>query len=782
MSDRKEAIIRIELLSDLCVGSGYSYAGIVDSDVCCDQYGIPYIPAKRLRGCLRETLESCLYTIYPEKAEQFFGEAGANKVSDFTIGNARIENYDALRDEICTKRSHENGSFYGTQEILERFTHVLGQTAIDANGTAKANSLRYTRAINQYSPLTEERKQLVFEAPVTYLMKDKEMLENIVKGTRHIGLKRNRGLGWVQCELKDIKNDNSTGKNAEDDEKPANETGRSHVLQTQNVCGEQRAAAQTGNRSRLRVRIRNMDPLVLSSLSENESERYLSGQAMLGALAGRYVEIKGDPGKKKAEEKEDEWEKRKAEFNDLFLNGETIFSNLYPCDRDRIYYPAPVYINRLKKTKKLVNVLQKNLPTDCADQDYNPGDGNQPKKLKGQFVSLLGTKASVSEVEREIVYHHSLHKKNVQGKDGILYDLEVITANQTFEGFIEGEDSRVMVLKELIEKGDLYLGKSKTSQYGRCSVSCEKMETGEAERIVFHRGQQIVVTFLSDAILLSKKGEYTVYLDEIREIVREELHIPADLVEPQDGADQECYLSNVQTTMATGYLSVWNLRRSAAPAIQAGSCLVYRLSGDYCPSSEFIGERNLEGYGQIRIDCAKEMSYSGLTEEKQEGAASIDNPPTGASGELKNLMQEPLLNRWMEAAAFSYLSSGAARSRITNSALSRITMMLRESLEENRDNPQGALDEFAKRVNSIKSTSVKKEGQQILQMVAVKENSKWSINLAHQTKNASTEQNVLKEMESLGYSQGEVEGMINARWGSYLMVVLTVQKYLGGDR
>ena len=39
--------IRIELLSDLCTYSGETYNSLVDMDVIYDEYGIPYIPAKR---------------------------------------------------------------------------------------------------------------------------------------------------------------------------------------------------------------------------------------------------------------------------------------------------------------------------------------------------------------------------------------------------------------------------------------------------------------------------------------------------------------------------------------------------------------------------------------------------------------------------------------------------------------------------------------------------------------------------------------------------------------
>ncbi len=74
--NKKKGEIRITLKSDLCAGSGYSYAGIVDSDACYDTCGLPYIPAKRLKGCLREAAK--MIGISPEQEERIFGKAGQN--------------------------------------------------------------------------------------------------------------------------------------------------------------------------------------------------------------------------------------------------------------------------------------------------------------------------------------------------------------------------------------------------------------------------------------------------------------------------------------------------------------------------------------------------------------------------------------------------------------------------------------------------------------------------------------------------------------------------------
>ena len=81
MMKHKKATITITLKSDLSVASGYSYAGLVDSDVCYDDYGIPYIPGRRLKGCFRKTAETVLYAcMNDEQIAAVFGNRGSNQV------------------------------------------------------------------------------------------------------------------------------------------------------------------------------------------------------------------------------------------------------------------------------------------------------------------------------------------------------------------------------------------------------------------------------------------------------------------------------------------------------------------------------------------------------------------------------------------------------------------------------------------------------------------------------------------------------------------------------
>ena len=73
--------IVVELKSDLMTGSGSGFAGVVDSDIEYELYGLPFIPAKRLKGCLRECAEEIKDSDskYQAAFDKLFGKPGRER-------------------------------------------------------------------------------------------------------------------------------------------------------------------------------------------------------------------------------------------------------------------------------------------------------------------------------------------------------------------------------------------------------------------------------------------------------------------------------------------------------------------------------------------------------------------------------------------------------------------------------------------------------------------------------------------------------------------------------
>ena len=195
--NRKKAVLKIILKSDLCVASGYAFMGSIDSDVCYNENGIPYIPGRRLKGCLRDAGE----LIGISNIETIFGAGGDNKIRGVWIDNAYPEGFEQLNFELTEVKLTDSpyAKYLTQQKVLEYYTRIVSNTQIEEEtGTAKKNSLRYTRVVNQFLPQKEE--PMCFFAKIEFDC-DKEQLENTVKALRHIGLNRNRGFGNIECQF-----------------------------------------------------------------------------------------------------------------------------------------------------------------------------------------------------------------------------------------------------------------------------------------------------------------------------------------------------------------------------------------------------------------------------------------------------------------------------------------------------------------------------------------------------------------------------------------------------
>lgn len=181
----------ITLQSDLCAADGDGFASTIDSDIVTDRKGIPFIPARRLKGCL---LEAANY-IGASHIEQIFGVTRAMTSGSLHIANAQIRDYAAFAAE-ADKRG------LSPKEITEYFTSRITSTAIGEDGSVKDNTLRFLRAVSAKTPWDQE-EPLTFYADVELDAAYAEEFRRICRALRHIGYKRTRGFGNVLCRLEE---------------------------------------------------------------------------------------------------------------------------------------------------------------------------------------------------------------------------------------------------------------------------------------------------------------------------------------------------------------------------------------------------------------------------------------------------------------------------------------------------------------------------------------------------------------------------------------------------
>jgi CRISPR-associated protein Csx10 len=205
-------LIKLTFKSDALPGSGEGFGSVIDQDVVFDELGIPYIPAKRIKGLLRESYEEVCQVLrdsgsaFCVEPASLFGEPGQQSESPVYFSNLFVENYKNIKN-MLKKLSLIYPLIFNQESIIEAFTYLRQQTAIDQiTGTALPHSLRTIRVL---------KKGITF---VGDLKIDKDILgKNInnnyinliyclalaCKNLKRMGTKRTRGFGELDCFLAD---------------------------------------------------------------------------------------------------------------------------------------------------------------------------------------------------------------------------------------------------------------------------------------------------------------------------------------------------------------------------------------------------------------------------------------------------------------------------------------------------------------------------------------------------------------------------------------------------
>ena len=204
--------LKFKLLSDATFGRGDGLAGVVDAEVQHDEYGLPYMSGKTLKGLLGAECAEILFALqqsqkpeamaeWRKMAARLFGGpgSGATEAGVMHVGDARLPR--SLRAEIAEEFAGIPPAKRGLRqrEMLESLTALRRQTAMDAvTGAPKANTLRTMRVI---------LRDMSFEAELTLPdslgERERGLLAACVRAFRRAGSGRNRGRGRLAAELYD---------------------------------------------------------------------------------------------------------------------------------------------------------------------------------------------------------------------------------------------------------------------------------------------------------------------------------------------------------------------------------------------------------------------------------------------------------------------------------------------------------------------------------------------------------------------------------------------------
>lgn len=438
---RKKLVI--ELKSDLISGSGEGWGNTVDNDIVYDQFGFPYIPAKRIKGLLKEAaldLEE-LEVLEDGISEDVFGNE-EEQGHHFIIYNAFLEHIDDMKNEIVNLKK-EYQKYVTISSVLNHYTIKRYQTALDDDGIAKENSLRLSRAIS---------KNQKFYAKMEYEEQDDTIIKKCISMIHHMGVSRNRGFGEVDLYLEDdYINLREINFDMEDD------------LEYD-----------------VKLYLENKTELSISNFQKEKSLDYISGASLLGCFANLYL-------------KTHQVDQR---FYDLFVSGNVRFSNAYISDevwdeyrpiRESLYQQkvGDYYIDKL--------VTDSNEILSKVRNKYISSNKIKEVEKEMYYHHRRPKDKSIGHVV-----------SNERIEDGTFYQLEVISANQRFIAHINGKGKD---LKEILMglPSFIRIGKSKYTQYG--NVYIDHITYNICKSKIIEAGKEVVCTLLSPLLILDEKKE-----------------------------------------------------------------------------------------------------------------------------------------------------------------------------------------------------------------------------------------------------------------------------------
>lgn len=650
--------IKIELLSDLCTCSGETYNSMVDMDVVYDENGIPYIPAKRLKGCIRESALEMqeLGIITQEEYEKIFGREGSVR-SAFSLSNAYILNFNESVEDLrnCTYKDLSS-----PQNVLNQYTYIRTQTAVNLKtGVAEDGSLRTIRVV---------KKGLKFEAECNWNKgsqkvekRQEEILKQAVSLVKHIGVSRTRGLGLVEMSLH------------EEEQKQAE-----HVLLEKEKLAEH---------NKIHYQIDLKSPLICKSSKGNQAQTqdYIAGSKVLGLIAGAMG---------------------KEEYQNLLaMDDEIIVSNAYITEKKERGVPARLSWQKEKDqpydadgNMRLVDML------DVKKSDI------ENKQMTPSKIAYVDENRTILSVETEISYHHQRPKDKSIGRatgkeDGSsFYQLASICAGQSFSGYIyANREQAEKIIDAVSGLGKVRMGYGRSGEFGAVDFVLDSVtEVKPLEKLKIN---DAVVTLLSDVILYNENGMLTTDIKVLKKYLEEIAGVD----------DFEIKNPYLQFDTIGGFNVTWGARKPIFNVIGKGSTFLVHSQKGFDVNlfeNQFVGERVSEGYGEIKVEEKMNEDFSTVIVQKKKAEVqekeNLQNEKTG----IINLLLESEFERRLQKAVREELENEQkvceSKEDILNTAVSKLRMIFKN---------ESSYEAMEEQVNGIENDAKNKLCMKLIELV-----------------------------------------------------------------
>ncbi len=476
----------VDLKSAVCAGSGSGGPGYIDRDVILDPVGLPMLPARRLKGLLREAFRDVLSALkmsdkVVESLELYlFGEIGAEESGRISIRNGRLCASGTLAPDthlpaLLLRLQRENKSDskpdpgrVQPDEVSRQFTEIRRQTSIDPKtGVARQETFRSSRAL---------RPGLRFAAKIEFPAgMDSDLIRLTAlaaAGLQRMGTSRTRGLGRVSCCLFNGTVDETAQAITDLGEGKLKYPTVPKQLKSRPLANGAPPPEASKDTMMLRYRLELSESAVFAGLEGDPNlvatQHHVPGSTIQGLLARRFL----------ATQQVDEV------FYELFCRGRLRFLPAYPQAPDSNtgsavrLLPVPASLRTPKSDQnRFINLAADNPKRDPAKRISQAWTVPKPALFRG----VLETR----ETGRQFTYHHARPTSDRRigraiGEDrreayglrpdespGAVFTYESLLPGQAFQGLLIGDSASLNAARALIGSGQTAaLGRSKNAQYG----------------------------------------------------------------------------------------------------------------------------------------------------------------------------------------------------------------------------------------------------------------------------------------------------------------------------
>lgn len=584
--------LKITLKSDFCTATGETIPGITNVKTALE-HGIPYIPARRIKGCLLEAAREMAENGVIDRSmpDRLFGRPGTESGEGIRVSAAHLYsvpeyllNYDKS-GEIPIEDYKEFQKSLRLNKIdsllLEDiFTRMRTQTAMEEeNRTAENHSLRTIQIVPE---------GIVFISRIEGDLDSREekVLNFCVKGLRHLGLGITRGLGEVSCVLM------------------AEEPLRSKLP---NPAGSLLNDYDDEEEVILSYKIHLDEPVVIGEEAGGTVSQ-LPGSAILGALAGMYIK-KYNLGQNAHEEEE---------FRRIFLQDGVQFGGAFLNKRGVRYVTCPRALTALKDDRNVwINSM-----SDKSNL--------RRKSLHGQ-IFFDGNKLYTAEPKKEIHFHHARpidrgigHALNDLAEDtsiptGQFFQYLCLSKGQNFSGTWRGKAKDIKKLLQCLEENHyrIFLGKSRTAEYGSCTFSVEQVKRFCTSGDSRPKARDWFLWTVTPLVCI-ENGEYAAKVHPFIRQLEEKLHCSVKVLE-----------QIAAWMLLNGYNSKWRLPSVPCPALASGSTFHIRTEKETAAceiENDRWGVMTGKGCGEVRVLPYEEISGGKLLMEEETPEGTEEMP------------------------------------------------------------------------------------------------------------------------------------------------------------